>query len=139
MPCTHCPHCTADGDLRLPAPPDRTPGLDVGYYRRFLAAHTAAAAVSAQPLRLLRQVNPWLTREQARAHLHRARQLPPESAPPERVQAILGHPWVQAVAGIPVDRTMVAAAMPGHDPDQVLAVLREAGWRPDPSGALVAG
>jgi anti-sigma factor RsiW len=140
MPCTHCPHCTAADDLRLPDPPGTAPGLAVAYYRRFLQAHAAASAVSAQPLRLLRQVNPWLTTSQAKAHLARARAIPAgalNEAPTGQVSAILSDPWIQGCRGIPVTERAVAAMMPGHDPGVVMSVLADAGWTRRSDGSLL--
>jgi hypothetical protein len=56
--------------LRLP---ETHPPADPGYDAAIIAAHAAASRRSSQPVRLLLQVNPWLSRSQVRDQLRAAR------------------------------------------------------------------
>lgn len=78
MPCSKCPHCQLAGQRRqmlLPDPPRNrgAAGPDVAFYTAFGHAYDTARAVFPQPMRELRQVNPWLSASQCREYLRRAR------------------------------------------------------------------
>lgn len=79
MPCAHCPHCSAPAVLRLPR---ERPPADTGYDAAILAAYAAAARRSSQPGRLLREVNPWLSKSMVRDQLRAARQRQAERVEP---------------------------------------------------------
>jgi hypothetical protein len=163
MPCSECPHCRVNASrrsLRLNGPPGNhgAAGVDMAFYMAFGRAYDRARTLDPQPMKLLRDVNPWLTASQCRSYLKRARALgqvqtpgrlrrtastvaATASAPDGTAADILSDPWIQAAVdlGVPVTRSRVAAAISRHDPDTVLAALRDSGWTERPDGALVAG
>jgi hypothetical protein len=63
--------------LRLP---ESHPPADPAYDAAILAAHDAASARTSQPVRLLVELNPWLTRWQVRDQVRAARRRLPERA-----------------------------------------------------------
>lgn len=80
MTCSHCPHCRAAAAsqlLQLAGPPVNygRAGVDMAFYLAFARAYDRARAVSGQPMRLLRNANPWLTESQCKSYLKRARAL----------------------------------------------------------------
>lgn len=91
MPCAHCRHCSAEPVLRLPE--SRNPDDTAAYDGALLAAHSRAGQLSSQPVRLLLDVNPWLTRAQLRDQLRRAHARgatpAPDSPDQAAVQALL--------------------------------------------------
>lgn len=91
MPCRHCSHCAADPVLRLP---ESHRPADPAYDTALLAAYTAAAERSSQPVRLLLSVNPWLTRSRLHDQLRRARS---RGATPPNTAATVAAPDVDEV------------------------------------------
>jgi hypothetical protein len=76
----------------LQLPEVHQPG-DPRYDTAVLAAYAAACERSTQPVRLLVQVNPWLTRGRLHDQLQRARARGAVTGPdPTAVQQLLAHP-----------------------------------------------
>lgn len=91
MSCDLCPHCTAPSVLRLPR--QRRPGDHGRYDAALLAAYDAARERTRQPVRLLVQVNPWLSRGTVSEQLTRARARGAVAGPDrDTVARLLAHP-----------------------------------------------
>jgi hypothetical protein len=80
MSCSECPHCKINASrsaLRLAGPPGNygSAGIDMAFYMSFGRAYDRARALGPQPMRQLRDVNPWLTASQCKSYLKRARAL----------------------------------------------------------------
>ena len=80
MPCVECVHCQELASLAnltlSPAAPASLPGtIDRGFYRSFAVVYSLARRRSAQPMKLLRKINPDLTAARCGAYLKRAKAL----------------------------------------------------------------
>lgn len=80
MPCDQCPHCRARAEraeLRLSSTTPRSVpgGVDRAFYLDFGKTYDLARSRTTQPVKLLVEVNPGLTRARCGAYLKRARAL----------------------------------------------------------------
>jgi hypothetical protein len=126
MSCRHCAHCTADPVLRLP---ESHQPADPAYDRALLAAYDAAAERTRQPVRLLVQVNPWLTRDRVHDQLERARSRGVTGAVDrDAVQQLLAHPGYVYLTthGAIVGPDQVVAWELAEDTDDALQLLAAA-------------